>query len=609
MSRSPASNSLRVVARAAAVVLAALVLPGEVVAQARDRDARIPQAGSLWIEFAPEFYSWNEQFAENSDVAEDGQREPIYAHYDGSMTTRLFPGLDPMLAVVNQDAAALGFTPVTPQQLNLGALDFASIEVFDRRIPLGLQFGIGGFAAIEVSAPLVKTEVEIGFSFDSATAEIVRGSSVLADPSTFFSQFDAAQADLQAVLDGGTLSPADSATVLQLLADSEAFESALGARVASGQYLFTAGSAAGQEITGTYGGFETGFQSFGVSLPGFSLPASAVRADLDSYFQYDPVVGQPLQNVTQGWAIPEIEFGVRFKLLDTFGWPEPPPPSAPPEEPVELEPVTAGGPAEADSSATPSDTTAAPPEMMAAPADTAAINTPEPDPTAARPVGGAEPDSSVTPPSPGVRWRTTVGARYRLPLGSPDEDPYINPDVFLQQPVGTGTADIEVELYQDIGIGRRFLAVLGATLGFQMADDLVRRVSAPGAPYAYAAQKTDVTRDLGDFLQIVVSPRFSITEALSLAAEYTYWDKKADTYTSQGSVNPAPLELETSQTRHMLGIGAYYRTTRLFAAGRAGLPVDVAFLWQTAIAGQGGQTPAWGVVSASLRVPVQLFGQ
>lgn len=604
MSRSPAPLSPRRIGRSVCGSLAAvLISAGPLVGQVRDRDARIPQAGSLWIEVAPEFYNWNEQFSDGGDSPEEGQREPVYSNYDGSMAERLFPGLDPMLTAVNRGSEELGFTPLTATDLNLGTLDFGSIDYLERRIPLGLQFGIGGFAALEVSAPLVKTEVETGFTFDSASAGIVGGASVLADPAAFFSQFDAAQAQLEAVLAGGGLSPADSAAILQLLADSESFQRALGAKIEPGQYLFTAGSSAGQQITGNYVGFETGFEAYGVTLPAFSLPTSATRSDLNYYFQSDPVVAQPLQNVTYGWAIPEIQLGLRLKLVDTFGWPERP--AAPasseatesPAETVELDSVTVQPPMPADS--------------LAARADSTAVRDSAAAPVAMAPEDSLPASDSLAAPDgsspPGIRFRTTVGARYQLPLGNPDEDPYVDPSVFLQQPVGTGTPALEIELYQDIGFGHRFLTVVGATYGIQMETDLVRRVAPPGQPYAYASQTTDVAWDPGDFLRIVVSPRFSLTEALSLAAEYTYWDKKQDSYRSLGGVEAAPLDLETAQTRHMLGIGAYYRTTRLYAAGRAGVPVDIAFLWQTAIAGQGGLTPALGVASFSLRVPMQLF--
>jgi len=587
---------------AAALVLVTLALPAAAMGQGRDRDARIPQAGSLWIEASPEFYSWNEQFGDG-DSSGGSSRQPLFTDYDGSVAARLFPGLDPMLQVVNQDAGALGFTPLSGSDLNLGSLEFGSIDVFARRIPLAFQLGIGGFASIEVVAPLVKTEVETGFAFDSAGANVLGAETALGDPTTFFSDLDAAQAQLQALVDGGTLSPEDEATAVALLSDSEAFQGALSARISGLKYLFTSGSAPGQQMTAYYGGFETGFQSFGITLPGFQLPATATRQDLNSYFERDPVLGQPLGKVTRGWALSEIQVGARFKLLDTFGWPERPAPQ--PAEAAAGPQVPPHAVGDGEQAAAAEDSA----RLELAGDEEAAAAEDGPPAAEAAEAAAAQPVETVEPlDRPGVRFRTTVGARYSFPLSDPDRDPYLDPDVFLQQPIGTGQADLQIELFQDIAFGQRFLAVAGVTYGIQFQDELIRRVAPPDQPYGYASQKTSVSRDLGDFLEIVVSPRFSLTEAMSLAVEYTFWSKGDDVYeATSGSVDASPLDADTSQKLHLLGIGAYYRTTRLFAAGRAGMPIDLAFLWQTAIGGSGGRTPAAGVATLSLRVPVQLF--
>lgn len=598
MSRSAAPPAYPHLVQLLCSLAALLVIaPATAEGQVRDRDARIPRAGSLWIEVAPEFYNWNEQFAKNSPAVNDGSREPLFADYDGSVAARLFPGLDPMLDVVNRDSDALGFTPLTGSELELGEIDFGSIDVFVRRIPLAFQYGIGGFAAIEVVAPLVKTEVETGFVFDSTSASILRAETALADPAAFFSQLNAAQAQLQGLIDGGTLSPEEAATAMQLLSDTEAFQGALDSRISGQEYLFTAGSSAGQQMTGYYGGFETGFETFGLTLPGFGLPASASRQDLNAYFERDPVLGQPLGKVTNGWAFSGIEVGARFKLLDTFGWPDRPEPD--PEG-------STGAPKAPPHAFPPSGDPEADPEV--------AEQEPLEEEEAVGEADGAvsvEPGTSVEPEPldrPGVRFRTTVGAHYRFAASSPDKAPYVNPDLFLQQPIGNGQADVEFELYQDIAFGQRFMVVAGATYGIQLQDELVRRVAPPGQPYGYASQKVTVARDLGDFLQIVISPRFALAEAMSLAIEYTFWNKGEDVYrATAGGVDATPLGVETSQTLHSLGIGAYYRTTRLFAAGRAGMPIDLAFLWQTAISGSGGQTPAASVVTVSARIPIQLF--
>lgn len=584
------------------VVLLAISAP-PLTAQVRDRDARIPQSGELWIEVAPQFSSWHQQFALGSDLTADGKREPLYADFDGDIARRLFPGVDPLLVIVNRDAAALGFTPLGPGELAMGRLQFNTIDVLERRIPLGLQFGLGGFAAIEVSAPIVKTEVETAFVFDSAAAGLVRAETALSDAAAFFGGLDAAQLQLQAALDAGGLTPEDSALAVQLLADTEAFEQALGARIAEQDYLFTSGSTAGQQIGSRWGGFETGFQTFGIALPAFALPATASSADFDAYLTRDPVLGQPIGSTVRGYTIGEIDVGVRFKLIDTFGWPTRPPPTVPedttparrygpvdPETPVQEKPV------EADSAAAGGAADAEDPGLVSEQAgDTAATE-------------AQQADSPEPLHRSGLRFRTTVGARYRFPISDADRDPYLTPDLFLQQPIGDGQADLELDVYQDIGFGTRFWLVAGATYGIQMQDELVRRVAPPAQPFAMASQEVVVNRNLGDYLSVVVSPRFALGEALSLAVEYTYWRKGSDAYeVVDGNLDVTPLAVETSQRLHRLGIGAYYRTTRLFAAGRSGIPIDLAFVWETSIAGSGGQTPAASVTSASARVPLKLF--
>jgi hypothetical protein len=370
-------------------------------------------------------------------------------------------------------------------------------------------------------------------------------------------------------------------------------------------------------MTSYYAGFETGFQGFGITLPTFALPASAARADFDAYLQREPVVGQPLGKVSRGYSIGEIDFGVRFKLLDTFGWPvRPPEPEVEPAEvmPAHAMPPVAEQPTEEeadDPEAEGVDGEAAGQEEVAEEAirlDPAGEQAAHPEAGAAIPL--VDDTAQVAPPVDrgGIRFRTTVGARYRFALKDPDRDPYLVPDVFLQQPIGDGQPDIALEVYQDVAFGSRFWLVAGAEYGIQMQDELVRRVALPDQPYALASQEVTVSRDLGDYLQIVVSPRFALADALSLALEYTYWSKQDDQYEAVGSnVDATPLTVETGQTRHLLGIGAYYRTTRLYAAGLSGLPIDLAFVWETAIGGSGGQTPAASVVTVSARVPFKLF--
>jgi hypothetical protein len=98
-----------------------------------------------------------------------------------------------------------------------------------------------------------------------------------------------------------------------------------------------------------------------------------------------------------------------------------------------------------------------------------------------------------------------------------------------------------------------------------------------------------------------------MTATMAVGLEYGYRSKGADVYAGDGTPDPTPLEIGTTQRRHRLGIGLWYRTTPMVGAGLAGFPVEIAFLWSTSIAGSGGTTPDSNLLTASFRVPVHLF--
>jgi hypothetical protein len=118
-----------------------------------------------------------------------------------------------------------------------------------------------------------------------------------------------------------------------------------------------------------------------------------------------------------------------------------------------------------------------------------------------------------------------------------------------------------------------------------------------------------VERDLGNYLAARLAPQLLINDVMALGAEYSFWSKGSDRYTLLvgGAPTADPLDVETSQTRHMLGVGAYYRTQDLWEDGRTSLPIEVAIIYQTSIAGSGGQTPAYQRFTVYLRLPAKIF--
>jgi len=532
------------------LILSAMVLvavPNGGRAQTLDQDARIPKHGSLWIEASPSWEIWSDQFALGSDSVSDGAKEPLYSDYEGPSVNRLLPGMDPLLADLNRDAVQLGYDSLSASDVSLGSLDYGTITKDVRRVPLGLSLGLFNRVALDVVVPIVRATAETSYGYDSTTANFIPSSSAIPAPETFFGSLSTAQSQLAALIDGGSLTPEEEAVARSLLEGSGDFSTALESRVIGDQLLPTAQSAAGTQMTSRYAALSDGYTLFGLSLPAFTLPDSANSSDLQQILGASPIGLDSLTTTTRGWSLGEIEVGMRFLLLDTF------------------EPIT---PVDED-----------------------------------RFRATREPDLRGS----GTRFRTTVGARMRIPLSAPDAAPYLVPASPMQQPVADGSTDLEFGLWQDAQVGTWLWIVASAGYTIQLADELVMRVHDPEHPFAYSAQERTVNRDLGDVFEFRLSPRFRLNETMSLGLEYRYGSKQSDEYTGTGLPDPSPLDSETSQTRQRLGVGAYYRTTPRYAAGLANFPVELSLVWQGSIAGRGGQTPASDVLTLNIRVPIQLF--
>ena len=314
-------------------------------------------------------------------------------------------------------------------------------------------------------------------------------------------------------------------------------------------------SDAGMQMTGHYQSLADGYSSFGLSLPGFELPGVATSGDLEGFFTAAPVAGVTPGTAERGWAVGEIELGIRFRLFDTFA------------------PWTPGS---AEGPSTPGDTGSLPPD------------------------GGGSAGRAV-------RLRTTVGVRARIPVRTGTGPPLDDPADFLDLPIADGQPDLELGLYQDVAVGGFLYLALQARYGLQLSDERTLRIHSPDRRYAMVANEARLERNLGDYLWIRLSPQYRLTEVLSLGVEYTFWHKGSDRYriAAGSALEPVTLELQTEQTRHRLGIGAFFRMGD--ARDRETRPWTFGFIYQTAIAGSGGRTPAAQLVTLTLRVPIGIF--
>lgn len=523
----------------AGLVLGSLAGPPAASAQtARGmfRTAEIPESGEAWLEVAPAFESWNAQYALDSplDSVRDGMEEPLSADAEGPIGRRLFPGSGPFVAGLRQDASALGYDSLPADEFSLGSLNVDRLHANRRLVPLTVELGVIDRVAARLTVPIVKSQTEAFFSYDSTGVSFAPLSSVVSSPGAFSDGWSTARDSLRARVEGGGLTAQEEQRARALLERSGAFLAAFTRRAESNLLLPVADTRAGGELASTADSIVGAFQEYGISAPGLALDSVAGTAALQSFFT-GAMRADSLGGFDRGWTVEGIELGLRIGLLDTFR--------------------------------PPSDTT-----------------------------GG---------------WfavRTTLGGAVRLPRGSPGAAPYVTPASFLDVPVSEGQTDLEVALYQDLALGPVRLHARGR-YGLQMADELELRVHPPDRPFPVPATSVTVERDLGDYVQLHVSPRLAVNRAISLGAEYSFWRKEPDRYALAGSPgegapdDASPLAVETRERRHRLGVGIHYRAAG-DSATEEDRPVQISFLFQTPVAGSGGQTPVSKLTAFRIRVPV-----
>lgn len=207
----------------------------------------------------------------------------------------------------------------------------------------------------------------------------------------------------------------------------------------------------------------------------------------------------------------------------------------------------------------------------------------------------------------GLETRTTVGARVRLPFRPGNSTPFVQPSDVLGLPLGDGQRDLEMALYQDLRWSGWLRLGAVARYGLQQADEVTVRARSPDRPFAVPAADLRVERDPGDYVRVRLAPRVVLNEFLSIGGEYRFWRKGSDRYRALEEGDASALELETEETRHRAGLGAFYRPDPPDDGESRGGTAELGFVWQTAVAGSGGEVPAASLVNFHLRIPIRIF--
>ncbi|HYW51184.1 MAG TPA: hypothetical protein VE861_11275, partial [Gemmatimonadaceae bacterium] len=189
-------------------------------------------------------------------------------------------------------------------------------------------------------------------------------------------------------------------------------------------------------------------------------------------------------------------------------------------------------------------------------------------------------------------------------------------DHYLDLSTGDGQNDVEVRSFTDIVYGRRFFGSLIARYTVQLPDEQLRRITdSPEQVFAPQYRERLVNRNLGDQLEIEMTPRWIVSDFVSIGAQYLFRRKAEDVHEGRFDVPvgesglPAPitldastLNLETEAMEQRVGLGITFSTVAAHGRGRAKFPVEVQYMNSRTITGSGGAVPKLSVHQVQVRL-------
>ncbi len=226
----------------------------------------------------------------------------------------------------------------------------------------------------------------------------------------------------------------------------------------------------------------------------------------------------------------------------------------------------------------------------------------------ARLLHGEVRDSGASQPL--VAWELAGGGLVRLGTGHAP-----NPSVLYDVGSGDGLTTLEARVYGSLRFGRHFEVRSAAQYGAPRSGVQLRRVAPPGTLLAPYSSVEPVRWSPGTYLNVEVSPRWYLTQGLSLTLDYDAYAKAADHYTavptSQGgdsTLDVSVLDRETAMSLRTVGFGLTYSTLQAARAGRTWLPTELDARFIQAIGGSGGRAPRIQEFQLAAHVYARLWG-
>ncbi len=173
--------------------------------------------------------------------------------------------------------------------------------------------------------------------------------------------------------------------------------------------------------------------------------------------------------------------------------------------------------------------------------------------------------------------------------------------------VGGGQNDIEGRAHADVAFGNRTWVSVTGRYGVQLADQ--QRLAADGSSEAL------VNRDLGDYIELEIVPRYALGRWFAIAGVYRFRHKSVDEYTGTfpASTGGSPVDASVlgtgTETREQrAGGGLLFSTMDAYAQGRARLPFEVNYVYTRTVTGAGRLVFNAAEHRIGARMYVRLFG-
>jgi hypothetical protein len=226
------------------------------------------------------------------------------------------------------------------------------------------------------------------------------------------------------------------------------------------------------------------------------------------------------------------------------------------------------------------------------------------------PYGGSA-ERRLHPSGPALRL--AAGGLVRLGTGKLD-----SPNNLADIGTGDHQNDVEGRVVADVILGSHAWISMAGRYGVQLADQVERRIPRiRGAPFTGSYARQLVDRDLGDYVTLDVTPRWSLNEYVQVGGEYRFLRRDRDRYTGTFTVddlNNEPVSLDAStlddlevMTQQQVGGSITFSTVGAHQRRQTSMAMDVSLSHRRAITGAG-LAPKSSITAVTFRIYSRLWG-